>query len=155
MGGGWKYQQIQINPDESQFLNTMKYAGGQICGIFRVPAELVGEASEGSAITYANLEGRGMDFLTFTMLRWVRRWERWLTALTPPGQYTKLDESALLRTDALTRWRIHHMGVGMEAIAPSEVREAEDRQPFTPAQRAEVDALRPIMPVIGTPMSGS
>jgi HK97 family phage portal protein len=155
MGGGWKYTQIQINPEESQFLATMKYGGGQICGIYRVPPELVGESSEGSSITYANVESRGLDFLTFTMMRWVRRWEGWLDALTPPGQYVKLDMNVLLRTDALTRWRVHHMGVGMEAIAPSEIRTFEDLPPLTPEQQAEIAALKPIPPVIDTPQAGS
>jgi HK97 family phage portal protein len=155
MGGGWEYKQIQIAPNESQFLDTMKWGGGQICGIYRVPPELVGEASEGSSITYANVESRGLDFLTFTMMRWIRRWERWLNALTSPGTYVKLDLGVLLRTDALTRWQIHHLGVGMEAIAPSEIRTFEDMPPLTPEQQEEISNLRPIMPVIGTPKSGS
>lgn len=155
MGGGWKYTQIQVNPNESQFLETMKYGGGQICGIYRVPPELVAEASEGTSITYANVESRGLDFLTFTMMRWIRRWERWLNQLTPPGQYVKLDTGVLLRTDALTRWRIHHMQVGMEAVAPSEIRTAEDMPPLTAEQQAEIGALKPINPIIATPASGS
>lgn len=155
MGGGWQYKQIQIAPNESQFLETMKWGGGQICGIYRVPPELVGEASEGSSITYANVESRGLDFLTFTMMRWIRRWEGWLDDLTAPGTYVKMDLGVLLRTDALTRWRIHHMGVGMEAIAPSEIRTSEDMPPLTPEQQAEIAALKPIAPVIGTPQSGS
>lgn len=156
MGGGWKYQQIQINPDESQFLNTMKYSGGQICGIYRVPPELVGEASEGSAVTYANVESRGLDFLTFTMQRWNSRWEKWLDALTPPGQFTRLDVSPLLRMDALTRWQIHHMQVGSRTLAQSEVRTEEGYAPLTAEQRAEIDALvLPLPPPIGSPKIGS
>jgi HK97 family phage portal protein len=155
MGGGWEYKQIQIAPEESQFLETMKWGGSQICGIYRVPPELVAEASEGTSITYANVESRGQDFLTFTMMRWVRRWERWLNALTSPGTYVKLDTSVLLRTDALTRWRINHMKVGAEIVAPSEIRTEEDYAPLTPEQAEEIANLRPINPVIGTPQSGS
>jgi len=156
MGGGWKYQQVQIAAEESQFLDTMKYTGGQICGIYRVPPELVGEASEGSAITYANVESRGLDFLTFTMQRWISLWERWLTELTPSAQYVKMDTSPLLRTDALTRWQIHHMQVGGRMLAGSEIRAMEDIPPATPAQQAEIDAMiAPLPPPIGTPKSGS
>lgn len=155
MGGGWQYKQIQIAPNESQFLDTMKWGGGQVCGIYRVPPELVAEASEGSSITYANVESRGQDFLTFTMMRWIRRWERWLNSLTAPGTYVKLNPEVLLRTDALTRWQIHHLGIGMQAIAPSEVRTAEDKPPFTADQQDEISKLHPIMPIIGSPRSGS
>jgi HK97 family phage portal protein len=156
LGGGWDYKQIQIAANESQFLDTMKYNGGQICGIYRVPPELVAEASEGSAITYANVESRGLDFLTFTMARWIRRWEKWFDQLTPPGQYTKLDESPLLRTDALTRWQINHLKVGSRIMAQSEVRVDEDMSPLTPELREEIDALTmPIPPPIGSPKIGS
>jgi len=156
LGGGWQYKQIQIAANESQFLETMKYTGGQICGIYRVPPELVGEASEGSAITYANVESRGLDFLTFTMQRWISRWERWLTDLLPAAQYAKMDVSPLLRTDALTRWQIHHMQVGARILTQDEVRATEDMPPLTDAQRAEIDALvMPTPPPIGSPKIGS
>lgn len=156
LGGGWQYKQIQIAPDESQFLETMKYSGAQICGIYRVPAELVNEASEGSAITYANVESRGLDFLTFTMQRWVSSWERWFTQLLPASQYAKMDTSVLLRTDALTRWQIHHMQVGARILAGSEIRTLEDIPPATPEQQAEIDALvTSVAPPIGSPKIGS
>ena len=156
MGGGWQYKQIQISPEESQFLGTMKYSGGQICGIYRVPPELVGEASEGSAVTYANVESRGLDFLTFTMQRWISRWERWLTELTPASQYVKMDVSPLLRTDALSRWQIHHLQVGARILSQDEIRALEDIAPMTDAQRAQIDALvLPTPPPIGSPKIGS
>jgi HK97 family phage portal protein len=156
LGGGWQYKQIQIAADESQFLETMKYSGGQICGIYRVPPELVAEASEGSAITYSNVESRGLDFLTFTMQRWISRWERWWTALTPPGMYVKLDTSPLLRTDALTRWQIHHMQIGARIMTQDEIRTSEDLTPLTDEQRAQINALvMPIAPPIGSPKIGS
>lgn len=156
LGGGWQYKQIQIAPDESQFLETMKYSGGQICGIYRVPPELVGEASEGSAITYANVESRGLDFLTFTMQRWISFWERTLTGMTAPSQYVKMDTSPLLRTDALTRWQIHHMQVGSRTMTQDEVRALEDLAPLTPEQREQINALvMPTPPPIGSPKIGS
>jgi HK97 family phage portal protein len=156
LGGGWQYKQIQIAANESQFLETMKYTGGQICGIYRVPPELVGEASEGSAITYANVESRGLDFLTFTMQRWISFWERTLTELTPSAQYVKMDTSPLLRTDALTRWQIHHMQVGARILTQDEIRALEDIAPLTDEQRAQLDALvLPAPPPIGSPKIGS
>lgn len=156
MGGGWKYQAIQIAPEESQFLETQKFTGSQICGFFGVPPEIVAEASEGSAITYANIDSRAIDFLKFGIQGWVERLEDWYTELVPRGQYVKLDESKLLRTDALTRWQIHHMQVGGRILAGSEIRTMEDIPPATPEQQAEIDALiTPLAPPIGSPKAGS
>jgi HK97 family phage portal protein len=143
MGGGWKYQAIQIKPDESQFLNTQKWTGNDICKGYGVPPEMVGSASEGSAITYANVENRMLDFLVRTMLFWVIRWERWLGNELPGRQYVKFDDRALLKTDFLSRLRGYHLMSASHAFAPDEIREFEDMPPLTAAQVAQILELNP------------
>jgi HK97 family phage portal protein len=156
MGGGWKYEQIQINPDESQFLETQKYAGGAICGFFGVPPEIVGEATEGSAITYANIESRGIDFLKFGLGGWIKRLENWYSDFVPRGQYVKLDTSQLLRSDTLTRYQALHLLVGARIITQDEARATEDWPALTAEQKAQIDALTtPIPPPISSPKTGS
>ena len=156
MSGGWDYKQIQINPDESQFLETQKYTGSAICGFFGVPPELVGEASEGSAITYANIDSRAIDFMKFGIGGWIQRLESWYTELVPRGQYVKLDATQLLRTDMLTRYQALHLLVGSRIITQDEARAMEDWPALTPEQREEIDALvTPIPPPIGSPKIGS
>jgi HK97 family phage portal protein len=156
MGGGWEYAQIQISPDESQFLASQKFAGSGICGIFGVPPEIVGEASEGTAITYANIESRGLDFLKFGLGGWVSRLERWFSQLVPRGQYVKLDTSQLLRCDTLTRYQALHLLVGSRIITQDEARATEDWAALTDEQKSQIDALiTPIPPPIGSPKIGS
>jgi HK97 family phage portal protein len=155
MAGGWKYQQISVNAEESQFLLTQKYTGAAICGFFGVPPELVGEASEGSSITYANVESRAIDFEKFSLSGWIGRVERAYTALVPRGQYVKLDTSALLRTDLLTQYQAMHLLVGSRIITQDEARAMQDWPALTAAQRTQIDALvTPIPPPIGSPKIG-
>src|SRR6202012_4418110 len=104
MTGGWRYQQISVNPTDSQFLGTLSQSDLIVCRFHRVPPEIVAVAITGSSITYANVEQRSLDFLTYCMQRWITWWERKLGNLLPPGQYVKFDLSPLLRTDILTRW---------------------------------------------------
>lgn len=153
MGGGWKYQPISVNPEESQFLNTQKWTDNQICRVFLVPPEMVGVASEGSAITYANVENRMLDFLVRTMSFWIIRWERWLGWELPGRQYVKFDDRALLKTDFLSRLRGYHMMVGSRAFTQDEVRALEDMPPLTPAQQAQIDKM-PLQPPVPGPRSG-
>jgi HK97 family phage portal protein len=149
LGGGWDYTEIKISPEESQFLNTQKWTGAQICGWFGVPPEMVGEASEGSAITYANVESRGIDLSKYSLNGWFGRWERWFGSLTPRGQFVKLDKSGLLEADTLTRYKAIHMLVAGRIITQSEARAMLlELPPFTPEQQAEVDKL-----VVPTPPS--
>ena len=138
---GWQYQAIQTTPDQAQFLDTQKLSDGKVCRFMRVAPEMVGCSSEGSAITYANLEQRALHFLTYTMFRWIKRWEMWLGACLPAGQYVKFDLDALLRVDYLTLWQGLHMAVGSRIITQDEAREIIDRAPLTPEQKEMIDAL--------------
>jgi HK97 family phage portal protein len=143
MGGGWKYQAIQIPPDESQFLDTQKLTDNGICKFFGIHPEMVGVASEGSAITYANVEDRMLDFLAMTMNYWIIRWERWLGDDLPGRQYVKFDDKPLLKTDLLSRWRAYHLMAASHVIAPDEIRQAEDLPALAPAQTAQILELNP------------
>lgn len=140
MTAGWEYQPIQVNPTDSQFLGTLDASDLRVCRFHRVHPELVACAITGSSITYANVEQRGLDFLTYCMQRWITWWERKLGSLLPPGQYVKFDLSPLLRTDILTRWVVNYAQITSRVMARSEVRAGEDLPPLTQAQLDEIDA---------------
>lgn len=155
LGGGWAYNKIQITPDESMFLDTQKLSDSKVCRFCRVAPEMVGCQSEGSAITYANVEQRALSFLTYTMFRWIKKWEMWLGACLPPGQYVKFDLDSLLRVDFLTLWQGLHMAVGSRIITQDEGREIVDRSPLTPEQKAQIDALvTPLPPPVAPVRQG-
>jgi HK97 family phage portal protein len=151
LGGGWKYDAVQTTPDQAQFLATQKLSDSKVCRFMRVQPEMVGCASEGSAITYANVEQRSIDFLTYCMFRWIKRWEMWLGRMLPPGEYVKFDIDSLLRVDFLTLWRGLHMAVGSRIITQDEGREIIDRAPLTAEQKAQIDSLVTAVP---PPISG-
>lgn len=145
--GGWKYQQVQVSPTDSQFLDTQNLSDLKVCRYHRVWPEMIGAAVQGSNITYANVESRALDFLTYTMQRWITWWERKLGALLPAGQYVKFDLSPLLRTDILTRWQVNHAQIASRIMTQDEVRQGEDLPPLTPDQRDQVDAM-PLQPML-------
>jgi HK97 family phage portal protein len=161
LGGGWDYKKVQITPDESMFLDTQKLSDTKICRYMgRVPPELIGAASEGSSITYANLEQRAMGFLTFTMFRWIKKAEMELGACLPPGLYCKFDTDALQRIDFLSKWTGLHMAIGSRIMTQAEGREKADLSNSTliemdPSIRAELDALvTPLPPPVARPTQG-
>lgn len=147
MTGGWKYQQLQANPTDSQFLDTLSASDLMVCRFHRVPPEIVAVAISGSSITYANVEQRGLDFLTYCMQRWITWWERKLGRMLPAGQYCKFDLSPLLRTDILTRWQVNHAQIASRVMTQDEVRAGEDLPPLTPEQREQVNAM-PLQPML-------
>jgi HK97 family phage portal protein len=152
MGGGWEYQQIQISPEESQFLNTQAVSGEKVCRFFGMKPQHIGIAPSGSSLTYANLEDNLADFLTFPLTPWIVNWEEVLAELTPIGQYVRCDTAPLLRTDMLSRFTAYHMMIGSRMATQDEARAMEDMPPLTDEQRTQVNALvtplaPPVLPV--------
>jgi len=96
VGGGVKFTPIQIKPDESMFLETQEADVAQIARYFGVPPEMVG-GSGGSSMTYANVEQRSLDFLTFSVQFWLKRIEDAVGTLLPRTQITRFDIANLNR----------------------------------------------------------
>lgn len=129
LGGGWQYQAIQVAPAESQFLETQKYTSAECARIFGpgMP-EILGYES-GSSMTYTNQETRSLDLLTYTLDPWLVFLEGLVTSLLPTRQYYKFERKALLRTDTLTRFKVHEIALRNQVETVNEVRELEDQQP--------------------------
>jgi HK97 family phage portal protein len=130
MGRGWEYKPLSIAPNESQFLETQKFTGAECCRIFGPNvAEILGYETGGS-MTYANQEQRAIDFLKFTLNRWLRDVEAVFTRYLPRPQYVRFDRRVLLETDLLTRYQAHKTArdIGLSNI--DELRAAEDMSPL-------------------------
>jgi phage portal protein BeeE len=132
MGKGWKYQQIQIAPEESQFLETQGWTAAECARIFGPGvAEVLGYAAagSGSALTYTNRVDRSADLLTYAMNKWLRRMERLLSDMLPSTQYVRIDRDALLEMTTLDRYRAYQIALQNGFRVIDEVREDEDMRP--------------------------
>lgn len=130
LGQGWKYQAISVAPEESQFLETQKYTSAECARIYGPGMPEILGYETGGSMTYANVEQRSLDLLTYALDRWLVRTERMFTAMLPPGQYVKINRSALARTDLLTRYRAHAIALRNQFMVPNEARDIEDRPPL-------------------------
>lgn len=129
LGRGWKYQPIQIAPEESQFLETSKFSAAECARIFGPGlAEVLGYESGGS-MTYSNVESRSTHLLVYALNRWLRRAERLLTTMLPRGQYARLNRDALLQSTTFARYQAHEVALRNRWTTVNEVRELEDRRP--------------------------
>lgn len=129
IGSDWEYEQIQVRPEESQFLETIKANRGMVASYFRVPPELIG-APGGTGMTYTNVEHRGIDLMRFCVGSWVLRMEQTLNPLTASPEYVKLEMDSLLRPDSMTRWKVHETTIRMGVNSVNDVRRLEDMPPI-------------------------
>jgi len=140
LGQGWKYQQIQVAPEESQFLETQKYTSADCARIYGPGLPEILGYDTGGSMTYANVEQRSLDLLTYTLDPWLVRVENMWTELLPGEQYARINRGALARTDLLTRYRAHALALQNRWKVVNEVREIEDMRPVawgdTPTEAA-------------------
>ena len=125
LGNGVTMEPIAVSPNESQFLETIKANADDIAKFFfrRPPGE-------GGQVTYANVEARSIDLLTYTLNGWLVRLERSLTRLRPRPRYVKFNADALLRVDTATRYKAHDMALRGGWRSRNDIRAIEDEPPI-------------------------
>jgi phage portal protein BeeE len=123
------------------WLEAQKYGIGDIARFFGAPGDLIDAAVSSGNITYANITQRNLQFLIMHLGPAIYRRERALSKLLPQPRYVKLNSSALLRMDDLTRAQVNQLKIESRTLAPSEAREQDNNPPFTPEQLAEFDRL--------------
>jgi len=102
-------------------------------------------------MTYANVEQRSLDFLTYAVSFWLKRIEDAFFPLLPEPQYVRFNTSALLRTDAETQAKVDVQLLAGKVKTPTEVRAERDMPPMTDAQKAEADLVPLTITPTGAP----
>lgn len=125
-GTGW-------NPEQLQLADQRQHAVLEIARAAGVDPEEVGVAI--TSRTYFNADDRRKSFTDFTLGQYRQAVEDRLSMgdVTPRGQYSKLNLSAFLRSDDLTRMQVYAAGLQVGVYAEGEPRQLEDRPPLTPA----------------------
>lgn len=146
MGAGLRYERIQVSPEEAQFLDTQRFTVEQIARIYGVFPEMIGGATSGSNVTYANREQRAADWLTFGLMPYLIPIEEALSSLVPRPQRVRFNTDALLRSDTKTRYEAHAIGLSAGFLTVDEVRALEDLEPLDDPEPVEppVDPVEPV-----------
>jgi len=130
MGAGLRYQQISVSPDDTQFLDSQRFTVEQIARIYGIAPEMIGGATSGSSVTYANREQRAADFLTFGLMPYLIALEDGLSSLVPGPNRVKFNVDGVLRSDLKTRYEAHAVAITSGFLTVDEVRQLEDRPPL-------------------------
>jgi HK97 family phage portal protein len=139
-GKDWEYTALSVKAAEAEFIAQMQYTDVDLCRFMGVPADIVNVVVQGgSAITYANMLQRNLQFLVMNLGGAVMRREKKLSTLTPGGRFVKLNRNAVLAMDPKTRNEVFESRMRTKSIAPSEIRAHEDEPSFTDEQIAELE----------------
>ncbi len=128
---GMKLTPLDIKLTDAQFFELKKYTALQIAGAFGVKPNQINDYEKSS---YANSEMQQLSFLTETMLFVLKQYEEEVGYVVlgqealEAGDYTKLNEKVLLRTDSKTQMEIFQMGVNCGIYLINESREKLDME---------------------------
>lgn len=152
LGGGWKYDTVQISPVEAQLLETRQFSAVEICQFMGVPPTKIGAAMSGTSVTYANREQNQQEYLSDALMWWITRIEEAWSSWLPRQQIVKFNVGALMRPDADTSSRIIDRKLRNGTLNADEARALDDRAPL-PDRQGELFIWPPAAPAPtqGTP----
>jgi HK97 family phage portal protein len=141
---GMDIKTIAATNRDSQTLETRNFQIQEVSRILRVPAHMLGDLSKA---TVSNIEQLGMEFLTYTLMPWLARWQQAIardlfTAKGRSQYFAKFVTRQLLMGDMASRSQYYATMVQWGLMNPNEGRELED---FNPRADAEGKSyLRPM-----------
>lgn len=136
---GVKWQQVGMNLDDAQFLETRKFQLHDIARLYRVPPYKVG-ITEPGAVSYASVEQQAIEFVTDTLRPPIRRIEQAIdrdlgfpgqdaVTLNDEGIFTEFKVDALLRGDQKTRYEGYALGLINKFLVVNDIRRWENLDP--------------------------
>lgn len=144
-GNDWEYSMLSAKASESGFIEERKFSIADVCRFLGVPGDMIDAESQSSGtIKYSNVTQRNLQLLVINIgPALTRRESAFSNGLLPRPRYAKFARGALLEMDLKSRYEAHGVAIENRFLAPSEVRELENRPPFTDEQESEFARLFP------------
>ena len=129
---GLKVEQIGFNQEQSQFIDSRRFQSEEIGRVYRIPGHLYQGQSGG------NLEIAGREFVTYTLVPWMRRIE---SAISRSLIYNddmfvaEFDPNSLMRGDSNSRAGFYSTMTGLGIYSVNDCRRAEGLPPIENGDR--------------------
>lgn len=129
LGQDWDFEAISVNPEEAQFLATIKANATQIAAIYGVPATMVG-GEPGGSMTYANVEMEVNNLIVLTLRPWIVRLETAFSSLLANAEEVRFNVDAMIRTSVKERYDNYKTALDSGWMNVDEVRAKENLPPL-------------------------
>jgi HK97 family phage portal protein len=142
---GMKWEQVTMNADDAQYLETRQFQIPEIARFWRMPLHKIGDLTRA---TFSNIEHQSIEYVVDTLGPWLARWEQSmnLSLLTPKEQdeyYFEFLVDGLLRGDIKSRYEAYSRGILSGFLTRNECRQRENLEwidgldePLTPSNMA-------------------
>ena len=125
---GMKWTQMGIPPEEAQFLETRNFQVSDVSRIYNVPLHMLGNLENA---TFSNIEHQGIQFVTYTLNQWTKRWESETNAKiigNAAGDtfFSEFIVDALQRGDTASRYAAYAIGRQWGWLSANDIRDYEN-----------------------------
>ena len=127
---GFHKKEDPVRNDTAQLIETRRYQIEEIARIYRVPPHLIGDLSN---VRYNTVEQSAIDFVTFSLIPWCRRWElacRRDLVVDDATYFVQFDVNALMAGDYAARSQFIREMANLGALDIDEVRAAIGYNPL-------------------------
>lgn len=132
---GLKPLTVSIPNDDAQWLETRKHQVTDIARWFRIPPHMLADLDRA---TFSNIEQQSLEFVKYTLLPWIVRWEQALGMQLLRDEWTgyggdlyvKFNVNALERADIKTRFESYAIGRQWGFVNGDRIAELEDWDKF-------------------------
>jgi HK97 family phage portal protein len=158
--GGTKWQQLSINPEDAQMLESRGYSVEEVCRFFGMPPFMIGH-TEKTTSWGTGLEQQILAFQKFTLSRRLKRIEQALMKqlLTPAewasGIVIEFNLEGLLRADSAARAAFYASGLSNGWMTINEVRRLENKPPVAGGDVPRMQSQNVPITQAGQPKEGS
>ena len=119
---GFHRKQIEQRNDTSMLIETRRYQVEEVARCYRVPPHLVGDLSN---VRFSTVEQSAIDFVTFSLIPWCRRWEsacRRDLVVDDKQYFVQFDTNALMAGDYAARSQFIREMANLGALDVDEIR---------------------------------
>lgn len=155
---GLKWEQMAMTLEDSQWIESRKFARSEIAMYFRIPPQLIGDIERGTSWG-SGLEQQNLGFLVYTLAPYFANIQQaCVRDLLPPGDRAKFcvkfDTSILTQADFVNRQNGFQIQKRNGVISANEWRKAEGFDPIDDPEADEYGSdatAAPPAPVPGKP----
>ncbi len=128
---GVQWQQVGMQHDDAQFLETRNFQVVEIARMFRMPLHMIGDLTRA---TFSNIEHQGIEFVTLTLAPWLTRFEQsarrdLLSESERKSYFVEHLVDGLLRGDIQSRYQAYATGRQNGWLSANDIRELENMNP--------------------------
>lgn len=126
---GMTFKEISMNMRDAQFVEMLKLSIEEVARLFRVQPHKIGHLDRA---TFSNIEHQGLEFVTDTLMPWIRRMEQAIQSSVLNGSsqfFVEFLVDGLLRGDIKSRYDAYAVAIGNGWMSRNEVRRIENLNP--------------------------